>query len=229
MIVAALPSLDEAKDDVSDSDVLYVAAHPRQVRTTVDALTIAPEEIKTVSRKQAEARPDIWKPMLWGSNRDIELLDRLRSKYQPLHALSKQRGWTVGQGYQVGGGGSKDASHLAGMATIAATMVEPLRLGPGEQQPFAYDHLHRTREAELFQAPHVLLRRTVTDGRIGAVLVENDAVFPNGIVGIAGPPEDKPLLATVAAVTASDISRYWQFMTSSTWGVERDAIEEGEF
>jgi hypothetical protein len=61
------------------------------------------------------------------------------------------------------------------------------------------------------------------------VFADEPGVFPDGLVGIAGPEADKALLATVAAVTASDVNRYWQFMTSSMWGVERDAVSEGEF
>jgi hypothetical protein len=218
-------------DDSSTSRIrgTYVAAHPRPIHSTVDALTITPEEIKSVSQKQAEVRPNIWKPMLWGSHRDSELLDRLQGKYLPLAMLTKDRGWTVSTGYQVGGGGSKDASHLIGMDVIEAAMVEPLRLCADELRPFTHTHLHRSREPALFRAPHVLVRRTITDRRICAVFVDKPAVFPDGIVGIAGPEADKALLATVAAVTASDVSRYWQFMTSSMWGVERDAVSEGEF
>jgi type I restriction-modification system DNA methylase subunit len=231
MIVATHRNPVEEENNTDDDQVLYVAAHPRSIRSTVDALTITPEEIKSVSQKQAEARSNIWKPMLWGSRRDGELLDRLQGKFLPLAALAKDRSWTVSTGYQVGGGDSKDASHLMGMGVIEATMVEPLKLSmdAGKLRPFAHSHLHRTREAALFQAPHVLVRRTIIDGRIGAVFVDKSAVFPDGIVGIAGPETDKALLATVAAVTASDLSRYWQFMTSSMWGVERDAVSEGEF
>jgi N-6 DNA Methylase len=229
MIVAKHHDPVDAEDNVDDGQVLYVAAHPRPIRSTVDALTITPEEIKSVSQKQAEARPNIWKPMLWGSHRDSELLDRLQSKYLPLAALAKGRDWTVSTGYQVGGGGSRDASHLIGMDVIEATMVEPLRLCADKLRPFTHGCLHRTRPAALFRAPHVLLRRTIIDGRVGAVFVDKPAVFPDGIVGIAGPEPDKALLATVAAVTASDVSRYWQFMTSSMWGVERDAVAQGEF
>jgi hypothetical protein len=69
----------------------------------------------------------------------------------------------------------------------------------------------------------------VRGGQIGSSLVPQDAVFADGIVGIAGPAEDTPLLAAVAALSASDVARYWHFMTSSMWGVERDAIAKGEF
>src|SRR5262249_40943522 len=151
-------------DEANDGEVLYVAAHPRPIRSTVDALTITPEEIKSVSQKQAEARPNIWKPMLWGSRRDSELLDRLQGKYLPLAALTISRNWTVGVGYQIGGGGSMDASHLMGMDVIEATMVGPLRLSADKLKPFAHSHLHRTRKAALYRAPHVLLRRTIIDG-----------------------------------------------------------------
>jgi hypothetical protein len=211
------------------SEILYVAAHPRPLMGAVDALPIAPEEIRGISQKQAEARPDLWSTLLWGSTRDVEFLDRLRIDFPTLGKIVGDRNWARGQGYQVGGGDENDATQLFGLPIIPTDAVQPMYLSEIQLETFARPYLHRPRDIRLFKAPHILIRRTVAHGRIAAVLVENDAVFANGVIGISGPPEDRPLLATIAAVLSSSLNCYWQFMTSASWGTERDFVELNEY
>ena len=190
---------------------------------------VAPEEVRGISRKQAEARPEIWSTLLWGTVRDIELLDRLKIGFPPLRKLNDERNWESGQGYQVGGGDANDATHLHGFPIIPTEAVQPLHVSDVHLEPFTLNHLHRPRKVALFKGPHVLVRRTILGGRIAAVLVEEDAVFANGVIGIAASHDDEGLLATVAAVLSSSLSCYWQFMTSSSWGTERDFVELNEY
>jgi len=59
-------------------------------------------------------------------------------------------------------------------------------------------------------------------------MLDFDAVFNNTVVGIAGPVEDLRLLSRAEAYLNSSLSRYYQLLTCSTWGVERSVIEENE-
>jgi hypothetical protein len=157
------------------------------------------------------------------------LLDQLRTDFPTLEKIADEHHWIRGQGYQVGGGDANDAAHLHDLPIIPTGAVLPLHILDATLEPFTLPTLHRPRNADLFKAPHVLVRRTITGGRIAAALVEEDAVFPNGVIGISGPPDDRDLLATVAAVLSSSVSCYWQFMTSSSWGKERDFVELDEY
>ena len=205
-----------------------MSAHPRPLSNAVDALTIAPEEVRSISRKLAEGRPEIWNTLVWGSQRDVELTDRLRIAFKSLEDLANERNWATGQGYQVGGGDENDASALLGLPIIPTEAVERLHIREGFLDCFDLDYIHRPRSVALYRAPHVLIKRTITQSRISAVLSDEDAVFPNGLVGIAGPAEDRSLLGAVAAIASSSLALYWQFMTSAFWGKERDAVELGE-
>jgi hypothetical protein len=210
-------------------EILYVSAHPRPPTGTVDALTITPEEVRGISHKQAESRPEIWSTLLWGTVRDLELIDRLRVEFRSLDEIADERGWTRGQGYQLGGGDANDAAALQGLPIIPTTAVLPLRISPEQFERFTFPTLHRPRNIKLYKAPHVLVRRTIVGGEIAAALVEEDAAFSNGIIGISGPNEDKAVLATVTAILSSSLNRYWQFMTSASWGKERDFVERDEY
>ncbi|MFB9854823.1 class I SAM-dependent DNA methyltransferase [Micromonospora andamanensis] len=210
------------------NQLLHIAAHPRPLNSAVDAVVISPEEVTEISRRQAAYRPDIWKVLLWGGLRDVDLLDRLRLKFAPVKEIASARGWVYGQGYQVGGGDANDASHLQGLPIIPTEMVEPLRIESDLFEAFDMQTLHRPRDRELFRSPHVLVRRTLHQGRLAAVFVEEDAVFPNGLLGFAGPRHDRPLLMALAATIVSSLGNYYHFMTSASWGVERDFVELNE-
>lgn len=85
IIVADVPDHEGSRDYKAESkEVLYVSAHPRPLSGAFDALTIAPEEVRGISRKQAGTRPEIWSTLLWGTARDIDLLDRLRTDFPTL-------------------------------------------------------------------------------------------------------------------------------------------------
>ena len=87
------------------------------------------------------------------------------------------------------------------------------------------DVFHRTGNIETYRGPHVLIRRGVmTSGVLASVFLRDDAVFTNGIFGIAGPSEDTDYLKITCAYINSSLARYYHFLTASTWGVERDEV-----
>ena len=227
VIVAETPTSDE--EDSQSFDILHIAAHPRAQGRAIDALVVTPEEVRTVDSRQAIARPDVWRTMLWGGPRDLELLDRLRGRFPSLDEVTRQQQWASGQGYQVGGGDANSAEDLHGLPIVETKFVHPLRiLAPSGFEEFRRDYLHRPRDPALYEGPHVLVRRTLVGGRLAATLLDEDAVFPNGVIGFAGPSRDRTLLMTLAAAIVSSLGHYWHFMTSASWGVERDFVEVNE-
>ncbi|QZT58584.1 hypothetical protein, partial [Mycolicibacterium austroafricanum] len=228
VLVAHLPDVGAADDGSDHPDILHLAARP-QPGGVVDALVVAPEDIHMVSMAQARSRPDIWKVLLWGSQRDLELLDRLRGRFPSIESHCAHRGWTASQGYKEKGPGMTDASELLGMRIIPAEAVGYLQLLQHPAEHAQWAELHRPRSRKLYSAPLTIIRRTLRRGDITAVTLTEDAVFPSGGVGISGSAKDLGLLQFVAAATVSSLGRYWHFMTSASWGVERDFIEVNEF
>ncbi len=230
VLVARRPDSHTDTDSASSSVnvLLHVAAHPRALGGPLDALIVAPEEIRSVSKKQAASRPDLWKVLLWGSVRDLDLIDRLRRSAPSVGDIARERGWHYGQGFQVGGGDHNDASELIGLPVVETASVGFLRSTMEQYELFDRDTLHRPRNRKLYSAPLVLIRRGIHKEGIAAVYMDRDAVFPNGLIGIAGSDADRAKLAALAVTTVSSLGRYWHFMTSASWGVERDFVELNE-
>lgn len=227
VLVARRPD-DNVDEVASTNTLLHVAAHPRALGSPVDALIIAPEEIRPITKRQAASRPDIWKVLLWGSTRDLELIDRLRRSYPSVGGVAQRRGWQSSQGFQVGGGDSNDSTDLIGLPIVETKSVQFLHISQDNYDAFDRKKLHRPRRRELYSGPMVLIRRGIHKEGIAASYREEDAVFPNGLIGIAGNKTDRAELASLAVTTVSSLGRYWHFMTSASWGVERDFVELNE-
>lgn len=227
VIVAELPRYDTETLALS-GEILYASAHPRPVSEVVDALVITPEEVRSVSQKQAATRLDIWKTLVWGGHRDLALIERLRTSFPSLSEIVEKHGWTSGRGYQVAGGDDIDASDLMNLPDVPTTAVNRLRIDSDALGVFDQRVLHRPRSILLYRGPHVLIRRTITRGHISAALVDQDAVFKDGVIGIAGSSEDRNLLGLIAGVISSSLGSYWHFLTGASWGIERDYVELNE-
>jgi hypothetical protein len=74
----------------------------------------------------------------------------------------------------------------------------------------------------------VLIRRTLPEGRLAATYLAEDAIYTSELLSISGPSADADFLRLIAAVISSSFGNYWQFMTSASWGVERDSVEKNE-
>ncbi|MGH3430116.1 MAG: hypothetical protein ACRDQZ_21525, partial [Mycobacteriales bacterium] len=228
VLVARCPGSDPDSALSSVDTLLHVAAHPRALGSPLDTLVVAPEEIRSISKKQATSRPDLWKVLLWGSVRDLDLIDRLRRSAPSVGDMARARGWYSGQGFQVGGGDNRDASELIGLPVVETASVGFLRSTQEQYELFDRNTLHRPRDRRLYTAPLVLIRRTIHNKGISAVYMDRDVAFPSGLIGIAGREADQAELAALAVTAVSSLGRYWHFMTSASWGVERDFVELNE-
>lgn len=215
-------------DSQYTEDILHLAAHPRPLNAAMDALVVTPEELRRVPKSQALNQPEIWKVLLWGSIRDLKLLNRLKASHPSLGSLIERNDWYMGQGYKEGGDPQSDASDMIGLPLIKPSAVKTLRVDPLPTEVFTRGSLHRTRSMRTYLGPKILISRTLPGGRLSAAMHLGDAVFSSNITSIAGKMRDLPLLYAVTAAMVSSLGQYWQFMTSASWGVERETVEVNE-
>jgi hypothetical protein len=228
LLIARQPgtSDEDAIDARSDDEIIHVTVRPRPFAKASSALVIAPEDLHVVRTALARSRPGLWKTLVWGTSRDLDFLDRVRSKFPTLGEVMKQRGWTHGQGYKEAPKQAQtDASFLIGKPVVNVRAIGPLRQPTFHPERFRRTTLHRPRDADLYRAPQVIVRRSLPNGRIAATVLAEDAGYTSELMTISGPPEDAEFLHLIAAVLCSSYGNYWQFMTSVSWGVERDALD----
>lgn len=210
------------------TEILHVVPQASPLQGTIDGFVVSQQDVKRVPLGLASAAPDLWKTLLWGSMDDYRLISRLRQGNRTLGQVADQRDWIHGQGFQIKGGDQNDASHLVGLPFVATKSVLPFRAAANASARVATSVMHRPRDPRLFAGPHVLIRRGLVNGRPAAALVLEPAAYNNGVFGVAAGERDIDLLRLLTGYVNSSLGHYYQFLTSSSWGVERDFIEENE-
>lgn len=216
------------EEDGFESEILHVAVRDSPLQSTIDGFVISQEDVHVLSRRRAMVAPDVWKTLLWGDTNDLELVESVRGRFRTVGEIARTKGWVHGQGFQVEGGDENDASHLLGARFVPTEAVESFVV-KGGRQGVRDATMHRPRSPKLFKGPHLLIRRGLVGGHPAAVLVRGNAAFNNGVFGIASPKRDLPQLRLLEACINSSFGRYFLFMTSSSWGVERDFVEANEY
>ncbi len=210
-------------------DIRYYTPHPSPLGESLNGIVIAGDEVKKLSRREVIAHPDLWKVALLGTARDFALIEELRRRFPPLRAVVDERGWVTGQGAQARGGDRNVRPEMAAIRFVPTEALRPFRVMSEPGIRIGTEVFHRPRDARLYEAPHVLVRRGLLKGGIiASAFLPDAAMFTDGVLGITGTSGDAPLLKVLSAYLNSSFARYYHFLTGSSWGIERDKIELNE-
>ena len=211
--------------DSGRGELMYLNPHPSPLSEGLAGIVVFGDEVRRFSRRQVANHPYIWKVALWGTPRDLTLIDDLCERFPSLEQVSQSRDWLIREGVTVNGGDENHAPELAAMRYVPADAVRPFHVLSGQEERIGHEVFHRPRNRSIYLGPHVLLRAGVmTSGVLASAFLSDDAVFTDKITGIAGPSEDVDYLKVACAYFNSSLARYYQFLTGSQWGVERDAV-----
>ena len=225
---AVLIARPHAETDEDNPKILHVAPRPSPLQSSIDGFAVSHSDVNSVTASLAKHSTEIWKTLLWGSMADHAFLTQLNQTLGTLGDLASERGWICGRGIQEAGGDRRDARELLGMRYLETAAIEPLRLDMQRATRVQASVMHRPRQRQLFEGPHVLIRRGLVNGLPAAAFCSDDLVHNDSVIGISGPRRDEDQLRLVTAYINSSIGIYYHFLTSSSWGVERDYIEKHE-
>ena len=216
----------ENPDVDRDYDITHIGLHPSPLFYVLAGIVIYGDEIKPISNKLAISHPDIWKIALWGTPRDLALIDGLKDRFSTLQEVCGDRNWQSSRGVEVGGKGrSKCVPGLSSMRYVPPEAIKDLSVSSGEKCRIGEDHFERSRDPVYFEGPRVLIRSGVVGkGYLHAAFVMYDAVFKHKVHVVKGGFEDVDRLKVVSAYMSSTLARYYHFLTCSSWGIERGEI-----
>jgi hypothetical protein len=207
-----------------------VHASPRRtpLANLIDGIVLSQDNIRQVPQSLAATSTTVWKAYLWGGPADLDLVTRLRETFPSLESIVRKNGWISGQGFQVRGGDQNDASEIVGMTLLPTSSIDALRLVSIPAETVTDTIMHRPRDPQLYRAPHVIMRKGFSDFP-KSVFLNFDAAFTDGLFAVTGPAGDAQELRIISGLLNSSVARYWLFMTSSSWGVEREQIQLNEY
>jgi hypothetical protein len=181
--------------------------------------------------------PQIWKRMSTTSARDRRLLDRLaglprlRERVRQPRERQSDKPWLIAEGFQPFG--EKDPSSSRRRLQLPGPLFVPassnwlqLFLLPEDCQTRSETVITRRAisDTQIFRAPHVL----VAKGFGSIAYADFDVSFRHALRGITGPKADRHLLMFLASYMRSSLAQYFQFHTSSNWGVSRNEVHVEE-
>lgn len=188
---------------------------------------------------EGDDAPQIWKRVSTASTRDRRLLDRLsdlprlRDRVRQAREKDSPKPWLIAEGYQPVG--PSDDRERAVMLNVPSNLFIEAS-SPRVQLFLTEEDCTRLRSkrvevrarsnkvVEVFGAPHVL----VAQG-FGSIAFADFAVsFRHALRGITGPAKDRPLLMFLAGYLRSPLAQYFQFHSSSNWGVSRQKVHVEE-
>ena len=212
------------------NELMYLSPHPSPLSEGLAGIVVFGDEMRRFSRRQVAGHPYIWKVALWGTPRDLTLIDDLCERFPSLDEVGQRRGWLIREGVSVNGSSANRAPKLAAMRYVPVDAVEPFHISSSQEERINCEVFHRPGNSRVYKGPHILIRGGVmAGGFLASAFLPDDAVFKNGIIGIAGPPKDRDYLKIASAYVNSSLARYYQFLTASTWGVERDVVRLTEY
>lgn len=208
---------------------------PKKHRAQVLPLFIDASDVKWISRKDAEARDDVWKTLMWASWRDLLLIRRLSEPESTVEDFLEESGCVIGRGFQPYDEERNkpqqpqiiDDEELGAMPHLEAKHVTRYAVDPRAiQARFPGSRFLRTGPRAIYEKPHVLLKEGVPGGTLAAAYVSGRCTFRDTITGIHGP--DPEVLKALTAYVNTTLAAYYVFLTSTTWGIERERAKRGE-
>ena len=210
--------------------LIYATPKPSSLSQSLGAILLDKEDIKFLEREELRSNPVLWKVALWGNPRDAGLIERLQSLPQ-LEQLEKtgQLREEILEGFIVRNNnkeGNKkiQALWLQGMPCVDTDRFQPYIVKiHGEVQE---SYFWRPRTRTIYTGPLVLIHRSLCQA---AFFAGDNVAYRDKITGIAGQPGEEQLLKWITVYINSSLARYYHFLTSTSWAVERGTITHDEY
>lgn len=203
--------------------VTFAAPKPGPVSIATGRIVIDADQITRIPRRLLGTRPNLLRRLVFGDMRDVQLVDRLTYDAPTVDSL-RERGWTIGVGYQVKGGDQNDLPRLRQIPSIETGGIRPFAVET--RSPVTHKWFHRPRDPALYHGPRVLLGRSLDkEGHPRAAFYAHPAAYSESVLALVPPQGREDDALALCAFLNSSLARYVFLMTASSWGVERPELK----
>jgi Eco57I restriction-modification methylase len=214
----------QSEQSTEPNKLIYATPKPSSLSQSLGAIVIDSADIKFLEREELRSNPAFWKVALWGNPRDAGLIERLQSLPQLEH-LEKtgQLREEIREGFIVGNK-KTEALWLQGMPCVDTDKFQPyvVKIHGTVQE----SHFGRPRTPVIYTGPLALIHQSSCKA---AFFAGDKVAYRHKITGIAGRPGEEQLLKWIVVYINSTLARYYHFLTSTSWAVERGTILHGEY
>ena len=213
------------KPDENNTTIFYCTPKPQYSLQDTKKFSIDPTDICRIP-SDLVYDDRIWKIAMWGSPRDLELIDRLQSTYPSLEQFLLNHNMKSAEGFKRGNR-KLIYDGFANLPIVDAKKFYPFNMEKEmllNNEDNTYERISNNNLA-IFKAPHLIMKQSHRKGRFYAAVLDYDAVFNHSLLGVSG---DERTLKYLCLIINSKLFSYYHLLTSRTWMVERDALEAGD-
>lgn len=211
----------DAKD--RNETILYCTPKPQFKDSSLGELVIDASDIKHVPQYEAaDSTSKVWKVAMWGTMRDFNLI-KFISKNQRLHEFFDKNSWAYGNGFQLGNPRIKENNYISTLPNIANTHVSQYYTPIEVTSEIPDTTFRRLGCIEAYSAPHLLIKKGQSNKEFCASYLDYDCSFCDGVYGVSAIGKES-LLKALTGYLNSRFTTYYLFLTSASWGIEREQI-----
>jgi hypothetical protein len=196
----------------------------------IDGLVFDNAEVKFLPRNECQ-KPDtkIWKVAMWGSMKDFHLLSLLNDKATIyLKDYFKENKWLHATGL------NGDSNHKDFVPDLIVETKDIQRYYTPDNVAVHNNKYFRKIDERLFQPPFIVVKKGQKDNspisQITASYIDYPAYFKSGVFIMNKNDEAcLDLKKILVSFFNSDLATYYLFLSTSSWGIERDQIMLNEY
>jgi type I restriction-modification system DNA methylase subunit len=203
--------------------LMYCAPTTAIKNRIIDGIAIDPTDVKFLPREECKKTDTkIWKAAMWGTERDFGLLNLIFNHDTLLDEIKKMK-WDYGVGFQISEPLKYENYKINNIPHLPPDKLVRYYSRAGNSLEITRTMFRRLGNLNAYKSPHLLIKRGHTKNRLCSAFLDYDASFKSIVFGIHSHGQDSEL-KILSAFINSNIATYLVFLTSSSWGVERDIV-----
>ncbi len=208
----------------SEDYIVYYAPKTYVRSNIIEGLSIDFTDIKYLKREDCK-QPDtkLWKVAMWGGKNDWELLKKLWKNNDSFEMYLNKNNFEYGSGLHPKEN-EKNKVLIKGLH-IDTTKIK--KYYTSKEDSKLIEKEFRNNNLKLFQHPLAIIKEGITNKGILSSFFDFDIFFNKAVYGFA--TREPNQAKSISLMFNSDFAKYYFFLTSSSWGIERDRIVLNEY
>lgn len=204
------------------NEIKYVAPKTAIKNNIIDGIAIDKVDVKYLPREECQ-KPDtkIWKVAMWGNDRDWRFINGLIDGKK----LSDYFKDNIKTGLHRPNDDKCYVEYLKDYPLIQTNKIERYYTKVSHFDKLGLAN-YRKIDENIFEPPFIVIKEGLKNKRFCASSITEKAVFLNAVYGIRSNNSDE--LQFIVNYINSIFATYYLFLTTSTWGVERERVKVNE-
>jgi type I restriction-modification system DNA methylase subunit len=204
--------------------IAYYAPKTFIKSNVIDGLSIDFSDLKYLPREECQ-KPDtkIWKVAMWGGMSDWELMERLCKENKYYKEYLNENNILYGSGLH-----SKE--NESRKTNIEGKFIDTSKIEKYYtpiSQTALIEKEFRSFKIDIFKGSIAIIKESIANQSILSSLFDYDVFYTESAHGFSSRDTDK--IKSIVVTFNSNLANYYFFLTSSSWGIERDKINLDEY